>query len=309
MHLIIGSSYDATADLISEELRDSVIRLNNDRPHDLGIEVNSMGFTIQDLFGRKVHSDSLCTVILRKMSIPDSNFEGEQLYAIREYTRALEGLLDWIERYRPEAMPMSHRSMSKATKFVCSRLAQDYFDVPEWLFTTIPSASILRRPVVKNLCGLPIENAGPNGDGKLLYVQEVNASELADNWPWYLQELAQCRYDLTVAYMGGHCHALRLDRNKFQGLDWRRYIGTQNDNQWELVQLPNELKAKISSYMADLDLTYGRLDFLYTAENFSDVKFLEVNPHGQWAWMDLNKDRGIFDAMMKFLTTPRTIVI
>ena len=59
--------------------------------------------------------------------------------------------------------------------------------------------------------------------------------------------------------------------------------------------------------MDDLDLRYGRLDFLYSTEDFSDLQFLEVNPHGQWAWMDLDKSRGIFDAMMRFLTTPRDI--
>jgi hypothetical protein len=154
---------------------------------------------------------------------------------------------------------------------------------------------------------LPIQEAGAEGGGKLLYVQEVNPSELADYWPWYLQEIVESRYDLTVAYMAGECHALRLERAKFEGLDWRKFIGAESNQKWEKVQLTRNLEMRIDAYMSDIGLRYGRLDFLYAAEDFSDLQFLEVNPHGQWAWMDLDKTKGIFDAMMRFLTTPRAV--
>jgi len=306
MHLIIGSSQDATADMIIGGVGSfSVIRINNDRPHDLSITITSEGFSVSDSFGREVNHSTLSTVILRKPSPVERGEGGEELYARREHTKAIEGLLDWIERFIPEALPVSHRAMNKATKFVSASVAVKYFNVPNWLFTTNPAAGLLRKPVLKNLCGMPLEEAGVNSGGKLLYVQEVNLEDLAENWPWFAQEKVDARYDLTVLYLGGVCHALRLDRTKFEGLDWRKFIGAGVDEQWETITLKSELTKKITQYMNDMELTFGRLDFLYTADDFSDLQFLEVNPHGQWAWMDLNKDRGIFDAMMKFLTTPR----
>lgn len=309
MHLLVGSSLDATADLIVECLGDNVVRINNDRPHDLAYTIGSDGFVVSDPYGREVNQSNLRTVILRKTVPVDIGEGGEELYARREHTRAIDGLLDWIERLMPSAMPMSHRVMSRCTKFVCSRVAYDYFQVPQWVFTSVPSGCLLARPVVKNLCGLPIEKVGPDGLGALLYVQEVQPSQLADGWPWYLQEKVESRFDLTVLYLGGECHALRLDRSSFSGLDWRRFIAAGIDDKWEHVMVPEHLRLKITAYMKDLGLSYGRLDFLYSEEDFSDIQFLEVNPHGQWAWMDLDKSRGIFDSMMRFLTTPKPTCI
>lgn len=308
MHLIIGSSQDATADMIVDSLNGhSLIRINNDRPHDLSITISRNRFTISDQFEREVNESTLRTVILRKPTPVERGDGGEELYARREYTKAIEGLLDWIERFKPGALPVSHRAMNRATKFVCASVAKAYFHVPDWIFTTMPQHGQLHRPVLKNLCGMPLEEAGPGSDGKLVYVQDVKLEELADNWPWFVQERVDARYDLTVLYLGGKCHALRLDREKFEGLDWRKYIGTDMDDKWELVSLPQSLSEKISKFMHEMNLTFGRLDFLYSQDDFEDLQFLEVNPHGQWAWMDLDKKRGIFDSTLRFLTTPRLL--
>lgn len=306
MHLLIGASGDVTADLIVDSLGDSVLRVNNDRPHDHDFVISAEGFEIADAYGRRVDQDNLRTVILRKSTPVEQGRGGEELYACREHTKAIEGLLDWLERMMPRAMPMSHRAMNKATKFICSAAARNYFAVPQWIFTSVPARASIRRPVVKNLCGLPIEEASPSSSGAMLYVQEVQLHDLAEHWPWFLQEKVESRYDLTVLYLGGECHALRLDRLKFEGLDWRKFIGAGVDEQWEPVRLPPSICERIKAYMVDMNLSYGRLDFLYSQEDFGDIQFLEVNPHGQWAWMDLKRDRGIFDAMMRFLTTPRT---
>lgn len=293
--------------IVSGMPTNTVLRINNDRPHDLELAISHDGFRAADMYGRVVDQDNLTTVILRKLLPADIGEGGEELYARREYTKAIEGMLDWIERYKPAAMPMSHRAMNKASKFVCASVARGYFSVPNWVFTSIPTSASMIRPVVKNLSGMPVVEAGPNSHGEMLYVQEVKLDELAEGWPWFLQEKVESRYDLTVLYLGGECHALRLDRSRFEGLDWRKFIGAGVDEQWEPVALPPDVSRRIDAYMRDMDLTYGRLDFLYTREDFGDLQFLEVNPHGQWAWMDLKKDRGIFDAMMRFLTTPRTL--
>lgn len=140
---------------------------------------------------------------------------------------------------------------------------------------------------------------------KFVFVQSIDTEELADGWPWYLQEKVDAKLDVTIAYIGGRCFGMQLDRASFDGIDWRKHIGTGTDKLWEYISLPDWLQAKIHAYMKEMRLDYGRLDFLASKKDFSDIVFLEVNPHGQWGWMDLNKDKGIYAAMMEFLTTPR----
>ncbi len=153
---------------------------------------------------------------------------------------------------------------------------------------------------------MPFKSAErPEEQATFVYVQDVQLDELADGWPWYLQEKVDAKIDLTVAYIGGKTFGLQLDRQKFSGIDWRKHIGTSMDTQWQPAIIPQWLHAKIDSYMKEVRLDYGRLDFLASEPNFSDISFLEVNQHGQWAWMDLGKNNGIHDAMIDFLATPR----
>ena len=51
--------------------------------------------------------------------------------------------------------------------------------------------------------------------------------------------------------------------------------------------------------MHKANLQFGRLDFLLDK---SDYYFLEVNPNGQWAWLDMTGEHGVFDAIIKELT-------
>lgn len=308
MHLIIAASIDITSDIIVDSLGSKCLRLNNDRPSDHEIQINKSGFKISDKFGREVSNQNLSTLIVRKMQRPRSGITDEEMYAFNEHTRALESLMDYIYSLWPEKVPMYLRNITRITKFMMARTAEDFFRVPDWTYSTHPSNSKIINPVLKNLYGFPFhEQKGDNDVTKLMYVQPVKLSELADGWPWFLQEKVEAKYDLTVAFIDGQCFAMRLPRNSFDGLDWRKFIGTKVDESWELIKLDEKVSNSIMAYMNELKLNYGRLDFLYSNDDFSDLCFLEVNPHGQWAWMDLDKKNGIHHAMMRFLTTPRPI--
>ena len=53
--------------------------------------------------------------------------------------------------------------------------------------------------------------------------------------------------------------------------------------------------------MSDLGLRFGRLDLMTKDKSCQETTFLEVNPNGQWAWLDLSGNNGLFDAMIDFL--------
>jgi hypothetical protein len=55
--------------------------------------------------------------------------------------------------------------------------------------------------------------------------------------------------------------------------------------------------------MSQLGLRFGRLDLLAGDTRCEQVWFLEVNPNGQWAWLDLGQDNGLFDAVITLLTS------
>jgi hypothetical protein len=65
--------------------------------------------------------------------------------------------------------------------------------------------------------------------------------------------------------------------------DWRIRNGAHKDN-WRPWEMPPGVSERIGSYMQRLGLHFGRLDFIIGEAD--EVSFLEVNPNGQFGWLD-----------------------
>ena len=305
MHLILTSYLDVTTDMLIDRIGNKAIRVNNDRPQDHEIQVCQEGFRIIDKHGRAVNEKSLRTAIIRKPAPMTNDTRDEAIHSFRETSTAHASLLQLIEHAWPEKLPISPSRIREVTKFVQLFAAKGIFTVAPWAFTTHPIRSGLPEDVViKTLGGMPFSPGIGSESATFIYVQPVRISELAEGYPWFLQEPIPARFDVTVLYIDGKMFAQRLDRQSFTGLDWRKHIGTEMDNGWENVVLPDGLSRRIEAYMGKLDLRFGRLDFLAPGDNLEDALFLEVNPNGQWAWMDIKMNNGIFDAMIEFLCRP-----
>lgn len=156
--------------------------------------------------------------------------------------------------------------------------------------------------VVKSVTGKPIPGTGDFS--KVIYTNAVDPTRLSDHFPWFLQRQVQAAYDLTVVYVDGKQFGFLLDRSLFSGLDWRQSIGRKEvDEGWTPVTLPSDLSGSLSCIMCDLGLRFGRFDLLTNDPKCDQAWFLEVNPNGQWAWLDLKQDRGLFDAVITFLVS------
>jgi hypothetical protein len=305
MHLIFTASYDVTTDMIVDRLGDKALRVNNDRPHDHEFQIGPKGFVVSDAYGRKVTDDNLVTAILRKPAPRSNSTDDQAIHAFRELSAAHVGLLQLITHKWPGKLPIHPSKIRDIVKFVQLDVAKAFFKTSPWCFTTHPEkCGLSDDAVLKSLHGMPFTEAKEGVETKYIYVQNVKPSELAEGWPWFLQERIEARFDVTVLYVDGQMYAQRLDRKSFKGLDWRKHIGTETDNGWEDVPLPSGMTQRIDAYMRKLDLRFGRLDFLAPGDDLEDALFLEVNPNGQWAWMDLKMNNGIFDAMIEFLCRP-----
>ncbi|XGX80635.1 hypothetical protein LQK93_03475 [Terrabacter sp. BE26] len=136
-----------------------------------------------------------------------------------------------------------------------------------------------------------------------MFTRAVDPGDLADGWPWLVQELIDAPYDLTVVYVNGVCFGFLLERAFLPGLDWREAIGTQlADSGWRPVTLSAGVEKALRDTMADLELRFGRLDLLAHDADCRDVVFLEVNANGQWAWLDIDGRHGVMEAVVRFIT-------
>jgi hypothetical protein len=287
---------DGTTDEIVRRVsQDRVFRFNVDLWKDYEIRVDHQGFTLADPAGRSCDSQEVRAAYLRKPTFddpltimeggcPEAWLRSQISYLTQEIYNFCRdaGLVRLVEK----------GAQQRFGKFSQMRLAAKYFNVPPWVFIKTNNNINFPQPAItKPLTADFIE------DYRVLFTRAVDPSTLDQSYPWLLQEQIMADADLTIVYVAGQCFAFTLDRRTFVGVDWRKHINKQ-ELEWQRFHLKPQIKDSIRSFMKDADLEFGRLDFLLTGDT---LHFLEVNPNGQWAWLDLNGEEGIFDAIINEL--------
>ena len=82
--------------------------------------------------------------------------------------------------------------------------------------------------------------------------------------------------------------------------DWRKYDFTNIKH--EIFDLPELIQAELFSLMSELKIVYGAFDLILTPEN--EFVFLEVNPSGQWLWIEELTGLPISKAIANLLSNP-----
>ena len=80
-------------------------------------------------------------------------------------------------------------------------------------------------------------------------------------------------------------------------LDWRSDYDAPT---YEVVEVPPDVECGVKELMLSLRLRFGAFDFLVTPEG--RWVFLEVNPNGQWAWIEQMTGMPIASALADALT-------
>jgi hypothetical protein len=304
MHLMVTAASDSTSDWICHRLGPEVLRLNWERWEDYEVALSSRAFRIADRYGRCVTNANLGNIIWRKPVNDVDRLPGEHWFGFQEFKYVIESILQQVRLFAPHKLkidPHRNRQVDKVRQLL---VAEKHMRVPHWRVTSLPSAAGWEGSwVIKSMTGKPI----PSGTGDfspVIYTSRVDPAELADGYPWFVQEAIEARYDLTIVVVGKRQFAFTLDRELFSGVDWRASIGNPEvDSAWRSVQLPAQLSDSTRWIMSELELPFGRIDLLVSNLKCDDPVFLEVNPNGQWAWLDPKRDNGLFDEVIRFLTS------
>ena len=141
---------------------------------------------------------------------------------------------------------------------------------------------------------------------RFIYVQSVDTERLAPGWPWLIQEIAEGERDATVLYVDGKCFGFAMEQSRAElGVeDWRIRNGAHHDS-WQPWILSDELVGAIDAYMRRLGLRFGRLDFII---GDGGPVFLEVNPTGQFGWLDSPSGWPLHGAVLDAILDPSTSI-
>lgn len=124
---------------------------------------------------------------------------------------------------------------------------------------------------------------------KVLYATPMTKKEVEEKRksielaPCIFQHYIQKSYELRVTIIGKKVFAAKInsqDSDESKN-DWRR---DQLNITYEKYELNDSLKVQLLSLHKSFDIFYGAYDFIVDEQN--QVFFLEVNPSGQWLWIE-----------------------
>lgn len=146
-----------------------------------------------------------------------------------------------------------------------------------------------------------------DGIFKGLYVNQIDVDSLntfgdKEN-PITLQKYYDKLYEVRYTVVGDEHFVCRIEsqRSLIANVDWRRYDIANTPH--ITMTPPDAIKAKVSHLMKMLGLSYGAMDFIVTIEN--NWIFLEVNPLGQWLWIEDLTGLDISGGIAKFYANTR----
>jgi glutathione synthase/RimK-type ligase-like ATP-grasp enzyme len=117
-------------------------------------------------------------------------------------------------------------------------------------------------------------------------------AESVSSCPVLLQEEIPRISDVRVTFVGHRCFAADI-KGEASLIDWRD--PAQNIRYTEST-LDSSTVTRCLRMMAELGLVYGAFDFVRTPSG--DLVFLEVNPTGEWAWLENTLGFPIRDALI-----------
>jgi len=298
MVVIISTSVDTATDAVIRELDGAGIdhfRFNTEEYPYKGRLTNRINDEEQRVRlgpgGPLNHATSIWFRRLRTPHPPEEVASGIHEYCINEARAALVGSLlgsDGRVMSNPHAI---WRAEHKCEQLIVAKKIG--FTIPPTTITNDPeevrqafarsNGRLVVKPVRRGYVCLG------EGDERAVFTSRVREEDLervdsAQLAPAIYQNLVEKACDVRVTYVDGNLFTAEIDSQSDPEalIDWRR---TRDPNlAHRVATLPESVSRMIIELMARLDLRFGAIDLIKTPE--SNYKFLEVNPNGQWLWLD-----------------------
>ncbi|MFI0220173.1 ATP-grasp ribosomal peptide maturase [Streptomyces lydicus] len=120
-----------------------------------------------------------------------------------------------------------------------------------------------------------------DGVGLTTWTEPVVASEVDDSVsvvPHLFQALVDKVADLRIVVVGEKVFAIRIDSDL---LDWRTDYDALT---YKAVTLPTEVERALIAYLGHFGLASGSFDLCIGRDD--RLHWLELNPNGQWGWLE-----------------------
>ena len=227
-------------------------------------------------------------------------------FALEEFRQGLVGSLRVVaERWFPEPAALVNASRKPLQLYLAGR--DPRLRIPDTIITSDPAAALAfveNHPggcIVKTLGRPVVEKETTNAVFYTSIVDDrvINSLEKVAHAPVIIQEYIKRQCDIRVTIVGDRVFGTRIDTSCEEAeSDWR--IAASHDGlSYQTATVDDQTTKACLTMLKSLDLRFGCFDFAVDAAG--NWIFLEVNPNGQWYWIELETGAKISEAFAEEL--------
>ena len=302
MILLITNKDDVTTDFVVNRLNEieaEYYRLNTeDLVSSIGVNFDiykNEYVLIDHKKNQNVSLSSVVSVYYRRPTLPQIRIEslsdGENEFVIREIAYVLEGLYKILDdRFWISPVSSIREAENKIYQLLVAR--DIGLEIPISLITTSQAKAESFLKHLKGNCVIkPIKN-GKVGNHEnpmvvftnLLTHDDISLLDGVQSCPTYFQSRIEKTADVRVTVVGEKVFPAIIYSQEFKETmtDWRN--GENANVRHERIELPPHIESKCIELVKFLGLNFGAIDFVL--DKGMRYVFLEINPNGQWGWIE-----------------------
>lgn len=300
--LIITNKEDITVDFVVKELQNRNItyyRLNTeDIPQYISINFDYINnkFFIRDNLKKMSYSLlDFSSVYYRRPQLNGLNYIDdldyfERSYLMNELNFILEGIYKLLEK--KYWLNNVYKIREAENKIFQLQIAKELgFLIPETLISNqYERVYNFHEENNRNCIIKPIKSGNmPNHkDSKAIFTTKLDKKQLElperiKSFPLYIQKNIKKQSDIRVTVVGELVFAAEIHSQNYldSTIDWRKGSKKLKHSKFCLPKRIENLCIQLTKY---LSLNYSAIDLIYTTKG--EFIFLEINPNGQWAWIE-----------------------
>lgn len=299
--LIITSSIDCTADYIIRKysMKADFYRFDVDKFYNYEINIGFSGYWI---INNKLNKESICkeevkSIYYRKPMFPSlEEFEIAYWAMIqKDIIAVITGIADSFEGKVLSRPYILRKTENKVFQMLYAK--EQSWKVPKSFIgniNNIAKSFADEKSIIKPLTTGKVYH---NNHCEIYQTSFFNKfEEDISLTPIYLQEYQEKKYEVRLTIIEDSIFTIRIDSQ--DKLDWRRDYEGHN---YSVIECPKDIQYKCMKLLEDFELKFGAFDFIVDEEE--NWIFLEVNPNGQWQWLEealeLDISRKIVEYLLK----------
>jgi len=317
MILLMTNKDDITTDFIVNRLNkigEPYYRLNTeDLVSRVGVnlDISDNEYMLIDHQKNQVISlSSIKSVYYRRPGLPEisdaSLSKCEVEFVSREVIYLLEGIYKILnDRFWISSVDSIREAENKIYQLL---LAQDIgFEIPKSLITTLRDNAVAFWHKVQGKCVIKPIKSGRVDDPEnptVIFTNLITAADIGildgvHDCPTYLQSEVDKLADIRVTVVGEQVFPAIIYSQDFQEtkIDWRK--GENVKIRHDKTKIPSDIEEKCIELTKRLNLHFGAIDLVF--EKGSRYVFLEINPNGQWGWIERRLGYDISGAIVNLL--------